>query len=145
MQMKNNYVKGVYNGEVGFIKAVGRKTADDPKSSFVIVDYSGYEATYHPGDQNELEQAWACTVHKSQGCEFPVVVFVCPSSHRIMLKRNLLYTAVTRAKTECIVVGDTEALETAIASVDTSRRNTWLVRRLAVGTMPELAAPSMRI
>jgi exodeoxyribonuclease V alpha subunit len=145
MQMKNNYVKGVYNGEVGFIKAVGRKTPDDPKSSFVVVDYSGYEATYHPGDQNELEQAWACTVHKSQGCEFPVVVFVCPSSHRIMLKRNLLYTAVTRAKTECIVVGDTEALETAIASVDTSRRNTWLVRRLAVGTMPELAAPSMRI
>lgn len=139
MQMKNNYVKGVYNGEVGFIKAVGRKQADDPKTNYVVADYSGYEATYYPGDANELEQAWACTVHKSQGCEFPVVVFVCPSAHRIMLKRNLLYTAVTRAKTECIVVGDTEALETAIASVDTSKRNTWLVRRLAVGEQNEPA------
>ncbi|WP_456718236.1 MULTISPECIES: SF1B family DNA helicase RecD2 [unclassified Bradyrhizobium] len=145
MQMKNNYAKGVYNGEVGFIKAVGRLKADDAKTNFVVADFSGYEATYYTGDQNELEQAWACTVHKSQGCEFPVVVFVCPSSHRIMLKRNLLYTAVTRAKTDCIVVGDTAALETAIASVDTSRRNTWLVRRLAVGTTPELAPPSMRI
>ena len=139
MQMKNNYVKSVYNGEVGFVKAVGRKIADDAKTNFVVADFSGFEATYYGADVNELEQAWACTVHKSQGCEFPVVVFVCPSSHRIMLKRNLLYTAVTRAKTECIVVGDNEALETAIASVDTSRRNTWLVRRLAVGSANEPA------
>jgi exodeoxyribonuclease V alpha subunit len=138
MQMRNDYLKGVYNGEVGMVKAVGRGRDDDGDMAMTMtVDYSGYEVKYLSRDTNDLEQAWACTVHKSQGCEFPVVVFVCPFSHRIMLTRNLVYTAVTRAKTECIVVGEERTLHDAIDTMDKSRRYTGLKERLRGADAPE--------
>ena len=144
MQMRNDYQKGVYNGEVGIVKGVDRHRDDEGEKTFAMtVDYSGYEVTYRgTKDVGDLEQAWACTVHKSQGCEFPVVVFCCPSAHRIMLTRNLVYTAVTRAKTECIVVGEPRALRDAVDTVDRSRRYTGLMQRLR-GAEPE-PAPSRR-
>lgn len=140
MQMRNDYQKGVYNGEVGMVKAIGRSLDDDGDMAITMtVDFSGYEVLYRSRDTADLEQAWACTVHKSQGCEFPVVVFVCPFSHRIMLSRNLVYTAVTRAKTECVVVGEERTLRDAVDTVDKSCRYTGLQDRLRSGDAPEPA------
>lgn len=145
MQMRNDYQKGVYNGEVGMVKAVGRARDDDGDMvATITVDFSGYEVRYRAKDVADLEQAWACTVHKSQGCEFPVVVFVCPFSHRIMLTRNLVYTAVTRAKTECVVVGEERTLRDAVDTVDRSRRYTGLRERLRIADSPEPARSPTR-
>src|SRR3546814_9735730 len=89
MQLRNDYAKGVYNGEVGTVCWVGTRLNDEGRNVPAIkVDYSGYEAAYTDADVNDLEQAWAATVHKLQGCEFPVVIFVCPPEHRRMLTRR---------------------------------------------------------
>lgn len=112
---------------------------DGDMATTMTVDFSNYEVRYRSKDTTDLEQAWACTVHKSQGCEFPVVIFVCPYSHRIMLTRNLVYTAVTRAKAECIVVGEERTLRDAVDTIDRSRRYTGLQDRLRSGDAPEPA------
>lgn len=132
MHLRNDYAKKVYNGEVGTVTWVGtRKNDDNRDEPSFRVDYSGYQAFYGPSDVQDVELSWAATVHKSQGCEFPVVIFVCPDAHRRMLTRNLLYTAVTRAKKLCVVVGHETALEHAVANADVDSRFTGLSRRLA--------------
>jgi exodeoxyribonuclease V alpha subunit len=131
MQMKNDYNKGVYNGEVGSIIAVGAEPdANGARRPYAIVDFSGTEARYTAEDHLDLEFAYAATVHKSQGAEFPVVIFAAPSAHRRMLNRNLLYTGVTRARTECIVIGNTATIDEAPSRMDGSRRHTALAHRL---------------
>jgi len=131
MHLRNDYAKKVYNGEVGTVAHVGtRKNDDNRDEPYIMVDYSGYKAWYGPNDIDDVELAWAATVHKSQGCEFPVVIFVCPDAHRRMLTRNLLYTAVTRAKKLCIVVGHESALMHAVSTADVNSRFTGLAKRL---------------
>jgi len=132
MQMRNNYEKKVFNGEVGQICWVGEvKRGDKDKVPAIQVEYPGDKVFYTAEDADDIDYAWATTVHKSQGCEFPVVLFAMPSSHQSMLSRNLLYTAVTRAKQECHLVGDMRALRSAIGKADTTRRFTGLALRLA--------------
>ena len=132
MHLRNDYAKKVYNGEVGTVVWTGTRKNDDNRDEPCFkVDYSGWQAFYGPADVQDVELSWAATVHKSQGCEFPVVIFVCPDAHRRMLTRNLLYTAVTRAKKLCVVVGHGGALLHAVASADVDRRFTGLSSRLA--------------
>lgn len=124
MQIKNNYDKNVFNGDVGVVMDVN---AEDRILSVIfdkeIVNYEG-------GDINELTLAYATTIHKSQGSEYPVVVVPLLMSHYVMLQRNLVYTAVTRAKKLCIIVGDSKALAIAVRNMVVTMRNTTLKERL---------------
>lgn len=132
MHTRNDYAKKVYNGEVGIIVDTGMRTREDGKQeAYIKVDYSGHAAYYAQEDSSDITMAWASTVHKSQGCEFPVVIFVCPSAHRRMLNRNLFYTAVTRAKKVCIVIGNGTAVMHAVKTEDLDKRGTGLAKRLA--------------
>lgn len=132
MHLRNDYSKKVYNGEVGTVTWIGKQNnAEGKEEPCITVDYSGYKAWYTPEDISDVELCWATTVHKSQGCEFPVVIFVCPDSHQRMLTRNLLYTAVTRAKKLCVVVGHDGALLHAINTTDVNKRFTGLSTRMS--------------
>jgi len=120
---RNNYELGVFNGEVGDVVEVSRKG--------LLVQYPDREAVaYSVPQANDLQLAYALTVHKSQGSEWPWVVVVCHSTHTFILGRQLFYTAITRAKQGVIVVGDKKGIRTAIAEADPPRRNTGLVERL---------------
>ncbi|MCV9963557.1 AAA family ATPase [Pararhizobium sp. BT-229] len=132
MHTRNDYVKKVYNGEVGIVVDNGMRQREDGKQeAYIKVDYSGHFAYYAQEDSGDITMAWASTVHKSQGCEFPVVIFVCPTAHRRMLNRNLFYTAVTRAKKVCIVIGHDGAVQHAVKTEDLDKRGTGLAKRLA--------------
>lgn len=141
MQTRNDYLKGVYNGEVGTVTSVGFDVdREGRRTPWAVVDFCGVEARYKPEEHDDLLLAYAATVHKSQGCEFPVVVFFAPRAHRRMLNRNLLYTGVTRARTECVVVGDRSVVDACVRVADASRRHTGLQRRLrAALALPEAA------
>jgi exodeoxyribonuclease V alpha subunit len=132
MQNRNNYAKEVYNGEIGTVVGVGqREGKNGAMEDFIVVNFGQVEATYGRRDIDEIEQAYAATVHKSQGCEFPYVIIACPASQAHMLDRNLLYTAVTRAKKGCIIVGDPKAVARAVAAKDKNARYTGLAVRLS--------------
>jgi len=107
MQLKNNYEKGVFNGEIGLIIDV------DADEGTVVVRFD-HLIPYSKDELSELSLAYACTVHKSQGNEYPVVIMPLFLEHYIMLARNLLYTALTRAKKLAVLVGDTKALGRAV-------------------------------
>jgi len=144
MHLRNDYAKSVFNGEVGSVVWTGTRQDGQKEEPVFKVDYSGFGAFYGPSDVEDVELAWAATVHKSQGCEFPVVIFVCPTEHRRMLNRNLFYTAVTRAKAQCIVIGHENALEHAVRTADTNRRHTGLqsrLSRLAIANEHALSQP----
>ncbi len=132
MHIRNDYSKGVYNGEVGSVCEITTSYDKGERvPSGFVVDYSGDKVNYSSKDVSDVEQAWATTVHKSQGCEFPVVILACHSVHTHMLNRNLVYTAVTRAKERCIVVGEDAMLAFAAKKTDATRRHTGL-RKLVV-------------
>ena len=122
MQMKNNYNKGVYNGDIGFITGIDHGR--------VAVRYPEQDVIYEKGEVEELHLAYAMSVHKSQGSEYPVVIMPLIPGHRIMLQRNLLYTAVTRAKQRVILLGSKAALNTALSNDRTKRRYSLLAERL---------------
>jgi exodeoxyribonuclease V alpha subunit len=122
MQMRNNYNKGVFNGDIGFIILI--------ENSVVTVRYPEIDVAYERSELDELHLAYAMSVHKSQGSEYPVVVMPLVDGHHIMLQRNLLYTAVTRAKERVILLGTKAALNTALANDRTRRRYSLLAERL---------------
>ena len=124
MQTKNNYQKHVFNGDIGFIVQMEPTKVSVKYASDIIVDYEKSELT-------ELALAYALSVHKSQGSEYPVIVLPLTSGHYIMLQRNLLYTAVTRAAQKVILLGSKAALTTAVENDRTKRRYTLLAERLA--------------
>ena len=94
------------------------------------MNYDGHLVEYERSNLNELTLAYACTVHKSQGSEYPIVVMPVTTSHTVMLERNLLYTAVTRAKKVFVAVGSQIAMNMAISRMRASKRNTVLADRL---------------
>ena len=126
MQIRNNYEKDVYNGDIGQIVNITGKT--------VKVWYpertDGEYVTYEEGETDELQLAYAMSVHKSQGSEYSRVVLALVPGHYIMLQRNLLYTAVTRAREKVELVGTKAALQTAVANDRTRRRYSLLKERL---------------
>lgn len=123
MHIRNNYQKNVFNGDIGFIQDINNEK--------LTVDYFDHIVTYEKNELNELTLAYASSVHKSQGSEYKVVIIPLSTSHYIMLQRNLLYTAITRAKQKVIIVGSKKALMTAIQSNRTQKRYTLLAERLA--------------
>lgn len=128
MQTKNNYDKDIFNGDIGTVTA--KLSGEDEDEAVMEADFEGRIVRFAQGDLDELELAYACTIHKSQGSEYPVVVIPVHSSQYIMLKRNLLYTGITRAKKQCILVGTAKAIHTAVSRPDTETRFTTLQQRL---------------
>ena len=124
MQIKNNYDKDVFNGDIG------RITYADTEEKSINVLFDSKVVKYEHDELDELVLAYAVTVHKSQGSEYPVVVMPVTFSHYVMLQRNLLYTAVTRAKKLMVLVGETKALERAVGNQTVDRRNSMLDERI---------------
>ena len=124
LQLRNNYDKAVFNGDLGRIAAI------DPTEQAVMVQVDDREVSYDFGDVDELTLAYAMTVHKSQGSEYPCVILVMHPTHYPMLQRNLLYTALTRAKRLLVVVGTQKALAIATRNDTIRRRFSRLAERL---------------
>jgi len=124
MQIRNNYELEVFNGDIGRIAMI------DSREGILTVEYDRL-VSYRRSDLDELVLAYAITVHKSQGSEYPCVVVPLTTAHWIMLQRNLVYTAVTRAKKFCVLVGQKKALWRAIKNAHTAERYTNLRLRLA--------------
>jgi exodeoxyribonuclease V alpha subunit len=125
MQIRNNYTKEVYNGDIGRIKKIDREEQE------VIVAFDGREVCYSFFDLDELVLAYATSIHKYQGSECPCVVIPVHPSHFMMLHRNLLYTAVTRGKRLVVLVGTGKAIGIAVASNDVEKRHTGLINFLS--------------
>lgn len=127
MHLKNNYLKEVFNGDIGRIDAL------DSEQQTLYVDYEGRIVKYGKEDIEELTLAYAISVHKSQGSEYPCVILPVMTRHYIMLQRNLLYTAVTRARKLVILIGTQKALAIAIRNNRPANRLTGLSGRLQMG------------
>ena len=124
LQLKNDYTKEVFNGDIGLITAVNMEDRT------LTVSFDGKEVEYESTELDELSLAYATTIHKSQGSEYPIVVIPVHFTNYVMLQRNLIYTAVTRAKKVCVVIGQRRALWYAVSHVTVTERNTRLKERL---------------
>lgn len=125
MQLRNNYEKDVFNGDIGHVSAI------ETEPLKVVVAFDGQRrATYEPGELDELQPAYAITIHKSQGSEFPCVIIPLAASQFIMLERSLIYTAVTRGKKIVVLVGESRALGIAVRNGNSRRRWTGLRERM---------------
>ena len=124
LQLRNNYDKDVFNGDVGRIEQI------DLEEGEIRVNFEGRSVTYEFSDLDELTLAYAMSVHKSQGSEYPVVVLPLLTQHYMLLQRNLLYTAITRAKKMVIVVGTRKAIAIAVKNDKIAARWTALTERL---------------
>jgi exodeoxyribonuclease V alpha subunit len=124
IQTRNNYDKDVFNGDMGIIEAV------DTLNGKVDIDFEGKKVSYQRMEITDLQPAYAISVHKSQGSEYPVVIFPLLKQHFMMLQRNLVYTGLTRAKRKVVFVGDPAAYGMAIRNDKTLVRQTDLVRKL---------------
>ncbi len=124
IQTVNNYDKEIFNGDIGRIELL------DEKLGKIMISYAGNSVEYSLTDLDEVSLAYAITIHKSQGSEYPVVVIPLSTQHYPMLERNLLYTAMTRGKKLVIVIGEARALQLAIARVRSTQRLTNLQARL---------------
>lgn len=124
IQLRNNYELDVYNGDVGVVSNV------DEEASTLVVQFDERPVAYGFDELDNLGLAYAITVHKSQGSEYPAVVLPLVAQHYLLLQRNVLYTAVTRAKRLVVIVGDPKALRQALRNTDVTRRYTRLAERL---------------
>jgi exodeoxyribonuclease V alpha subunit len=134
MQLKNDYDRGVFNGDIGVIIAID----SDPTS--LRVDFDGRIATYERGELDQLVHAYAVSVHKSQGSEYPAVVIPLATQHFMMLQRSLLYTAVTRGKKLVVIVGSRRAVQLAVRNADARKRYTWLAERVRAALAGTISA-----
>lgn len=124
MQIRNNYDKEVFNGDIGVIESV------DTADRTLRVNFDNRSVVYDATELDELVHAYATTIHKAQGSEYPIVVMPVLMSHFIMLQRNLIYTGITRAKKILVMVGTKKALAYAVRNVTVTKRNTLLKERL---------------
>jgi exodeoxyribonuclease V alpha subunit len=131
MQLRNDYDKGVFNGDLGRIAGIDREDGS------LKVDFFDKVVQYESDELDEIGLAYATSVHKSQGSEYPAVVIPLHTSHYLLLHRSILYTAVTRGKKLVVLVGSKKALAMAIRNLRVEKRNTGLREKLA-----ELNKPS---
>lgn len=124
MQIKNNYDKEVFNGDIGIITSV------DENDRTLKVNFDDRIIEYDITELDELVHAYATTIHKAQGSEYPIVVMPVMMNRYIMLQRNLIYTGITRAKKVLVIVGTKKALSYAVRNVTVTKRNTLLKERL---------------
>jgi len=129
MQVENDYDRDVYNGDLGIVAGL------DPAAGELTVDFDGRHVAYGQGELDELALAYATTIHKSQGSEYPAVVIALATAHYPMLRRNLVYTGVTRGKRLVVLVGTRRALAIAVrgsnGGAGAKRRWSKLRERLA--------------
>jgi exodeoxyribonuclease V alpha subunit len=116
MQIENDYDKEVYNGDIGFVADV------EPEEDELTVSFDGRSVTYGFGELDTLVPAYATSIHKSQGSEYPAVVIPVMTQHYAMLQRNLLYTGVTRGKRLVVLVGQKKAVAIAVRNISGRRR-----------------------
>jgi exodeoxyribonuclease V alpha subunit len=126
MQIQNNYEKEVFNGDLGRIVRI------DQESQEVIIDFDGRRVPYDYSDLKEVILAYAISIHKSQGSEYPAVVIPILTQHYVLLQRNLIYTAVTRGRKLVVLVGTRKALAMGVKNDKTKRRYTFLRNRLSL-------------
>jgi exodeoxyribonuclease V alpha subunit len=124
MQIKNNYDKEVFNGDIGRIESVNETDRT------LTVNFDGRSIEYDATELDELVHAYATTIHKAQGSEYPIVVMAILMNHYVMLQRNLIYTGITRAKKVMVVVGTKKAIAYSVNNVTVTKRNTMLAERL---------------
>jgi exodeoxyribonuclease V alpha subunit len=127
IQTQNNYDKEVFNGDIGQILRI------DPLEREVTIRFEAREVVYDFGELDEIALAYAITIHKSQGSEFPAVVIPLAMQQYLLLERNLIYTGVTRGKRLVMVVGQPKALAAAVRNNETRRRYSGLLQRLQAG------------
>ena len=116
MQIENDYDKEIYNGDIGFVGAIDLELGE------MTIAFDGRPAAYAFGELDRIVLAYATTIHKSQGSEFPAVVIPVTTQHYMMLQRNLLYTGVTRGKRLVILLGQKKAVAIAVKNVSGRRR-----------------------
>ena len=116
MQIENDYDREVYNGDIGFVTAIDAEEAE------ITVRFDGRDVAYGLGDLDALVPAYAATIHKAQGSEYPAVVIPVLTQHYAMLQRNLLYTGITRGKRLVVLVGSRKAVAIAVRNVSGRRR-----------------------
>jgi exodeoxyribonuclease V alpha subunit len=133
MQLRNDYDKSVFNGDIGVIAAI------DGEAGVVSVEFDGRLASYERSELDQLAHAYAVSVHKSQGSEYAAVVIPLVTQHYMMLQRSLLYTAVTRGKRLVVIVGSKRAVALAVRNADARRRYTWLAERVRSQMTAEIA------
>jgi len=124
MQVRNDYEKEVFNGDIGRILSI------DPENQVAVLAFEGKAIPYAFDDLDQVVPAYAITVHKSQGSEYPAVVLPLTTQHYLMLQRNLLYTALTRAKRFAVLVGTKKAVNIAVRNDRVQRRFSRLACRL---------------
>ena len=129
IQTSNNYDLNVFNGDIGYIRELG---VDSGKMAVQYVDRTVW---YEKEQIIELRLAYAITIHKSQGSEFPCVVIPISSQHYRMLQRNLIYTGLTRARQQAFLIGDPRYFKHAINNCDTGKRRTGLRQRIVDATL----------
>ncbi|MBI3733442.1 MAG: ATP-binding domain-containing protein, partial [Chloroflexi bacterium] len=125
MQTRNNYDKQVFNGDLGRVVNIGFE------EQTIEVDFDGQRVAYDFGEADELAHAFALSVHKAQGSEYRAVVIPLLTQHYLLLQRNLLYTAVTRAKSLVVLIGAKRAIAIAVKNNRVAQRNTRLAQRLS--------------
>jgi exodeoxyribonuclease V alpha subunit len=124
IQLRNNYDKDVFNGDIGRIVSIDREIQE------VIIDFDSRRVSYEFPELDEITLAYAISVHKSQGSEYPVIVMPLLTQHYMLLQRNLLYTGITRGKKLVILLGTKKALAIAIKNNTPQKRFTMLKERL---------------
>ena len=129
MQIENDYDREVYNGDIGFIAAIDTEEAE------ITVRFDGRDVAYGVGDLDALVPAYAATIHKAQGSEYPAVVIPVLTQHYAMLQRNLLYTGITRGKRLVVLVGSRKAVAIAVRNVSGRRR--WSKLREWLAALPD--------
>jgi len=127
IQTVNNYDKDVFNGDIGTVQGV------DPVDGVLEIAYDSRRVLYDTVDLDEIALAYAITIHKSQGSEYPAVVLPVSTQHYVMLQRNLLYTGLTRGRKLVVLIGQKRAVATAVRNINTVKRLTALRHRLARG------------
>ncbi|MBK1666908.1 ATP-dependent RecD-like DNA helicase [Rhodovibrio sodomensis] len=126
IQMSNNYDDDVFNGDLGVIVDIDMVDGHET----VLIDFDGNRVTYQRSELDQISHAYAMSIHRSQGGEYPVVIVVMTTQHYIMLRRNLIYTGVTRARSLCCIIGQARAVQIAVKT-DGSKRLTGLAERIA--------------
>jgi exodeoxyribonuclease V alpha subunit len=131
LQLVNQPESNVYNGDIGEIVSIFYAKENTEKEDMIIVSFEGIEVTYTKQDFNQFTHAFCCSIHKSQGSEFPIVVLPIVKGYFRMLRRNLIYTAITRSKRSLVLCGERDALQMGISNSDSSERQTSLMLKLS--------------
>ncbi len=124
IQLRNNYDKNIFNGDLGTVTRV------NPEGGTLTASFDGDEHTFERGDLSDLSLAYAISIHKSQGSEYPVVIIPILKQHYMMLRRNLIYTAITRGRRKVLLIGDPDAYAMAVRNNETGTRHTFLRQQI---------------